>query len=182
LTQKKIGTLLRQGGKYMKNFNVALLQLIPENTQSKNLEKGITYCKWAKELGADLALFPEMWNIGYHFPSENKNWIEGAIDLNSDFIKTFQEEAKVLNMAIGITYLEKWPILPRNTLTIIDRFGNCVLTYAKVHTCDFDKEIYLMPGDDFYVTSLNIESGAIKMGAMICYDREFPESARILML
>ncbi len=39
-----------------------------------------------------------------------------------------------------------------------------------------------MPGEDFYVTELNTGSGQVKVGAMICYDREFPESARILML
>jgi predicted amidohydrolase len=167
----------------MEKFRVALLQLIAANNQNENLEKGIAYCKLAKNLGADFALFPEMWNIGYVFPSENLyEWMENAIDINSNFIKTFQEEAKILNMAIGITYLEKWPNLPRNTVSIIDRFGNCVLTYAKVHTCDFGKEINLTPGDDFYVTNLNTENGEIKIGAMICYDREFPESARILML
>jgi predicted amidohydrolase len=167
----------------MEKFKAALLQLIPEDSQSRNLEKGIKYCKLAKELGSDIALFPEMWNTGYTFPSKNiHEWMENAIDINSDFIKNFQREAKSLNMAIGITYLEKWPNLPRNTLSIIDRFGNCVLTYAKVHTCDFDKEKYLTPGDDFYVTDLDTENGKIKIGAMICYDREFPESARILML
>jgi predicted amidohydrolase len=167
----------------MEKFKVALLQLIPTNNQNENLEKGIKYCKLAKELGADFALFPEMWNIGYIFPTESMHELmEDAIDINSKFIKTFQKEARTLNMAIGITYLEKWPNLPRNTVSIIDRFGKCVLTYAKVHTCDFDNEIYLTPGDDFYVAELDTESGEIKIGMMICYDREFPESARILML
>ena len=37
-------------------------------------------------------------------------------------------------------------------------------------------------GEDFYVTDLNTAKGNVKVGSMICYDREFPESARILML
>jgi predicted amidohydrolase len=167
----------------MEKFKVALLQLMPGSSQDENLEKGVKYCKLAKELGADFVLFPEMWNIGYNFSLENiDGWMKNAIDANCSFFKAFQEEAKTLNMAIGITYLEKWPGLPRNTLSVIDRFGNCVLTYAKVHTCDFDNEIYLTPGDDFYVAGLDAAGGEIKIGAMICYDREFPESARILML
>ena len=48
---------------------------------------------------------------------------------------------------------------PRNTITIIDRFGNCVMTYAKVHTCDFDIERNLTPGKDFFVSDLNTEYG-----------------------
>ena len=43
-------------------------------------------------------------------------------------------------------------------------------------------EANLTPGEDFYVTTLDTEAGEVQVGAMICYDREFPESARILML
>jgi len=169
----------------MEKFKVALLQLTPLDSQDENLKKGIIYCKLAREMGADLALFPEMWNIGYNFALRNideNRWLESAIDSNSPFIKEFQALAKNLEMAIGITYLEKWINLPRNTVTIIDCLGNCVLTYAKVHTCDFDVEKCLTPGDDFYVSELKTKSGQVKIGAMICYDREFPESARVLML
>ncbi|MDE7048487.1 MAG: carbon-nitrogen hydrolase family protein, partial [Lachnospiraceae bacterium] len=56
------------------------------------------------------------------------------------------------------------------------------LIYAKVHTCDFDVERNLTPGEGFDVATLSTAVGEVKVGAMICYDREFPESARILML
>ena len=56
------------------------------------------------------------------------------------------------------------------------------MTYAKVHTCDFSVERNLTPGEGFCVTELDTAFGIVKVGAMICYDREFPESARILML
>jgi predicted amidohydrolase len=167
----------------MKTFRVALLQLIPTENQDENLEKGIKYCKLAKDMGADLVLFPEMWNTGYNFHLENTDkWTESGITKDHEFFRTFQKEAKALNMAIAITYLEKWQGLPRNTVSIIDRLGNCVLTYAKIHTCVFHLEKHLTAGDDFYVVDLNTENGILKIGAMICYDREFPESARILML
>ena len=161
-------------------FRVALLQLLPGQTQIENMEKGIRYCRQAKNMGADIALFPEMWNIGYS--SDLNVWKTNAIDMDGEFIRTYKSLAKELNMAIGITYLEKYEPLPRNTVTIIDRFGDYLMTYAKVHTCDFDVERNLTPGDDFYVADLNTENGVVKIGAMICYDREFPESARILML
>lgn len=163
-------------------FKVALLQLLPEQTQDENLEKGIENCRQAKKMGADIAIFPEMWNVGYTFPSDINELKTSAIDRNSEFINAFISLSKELDMAIGITYLEKYEPLPRNTLTVIDRHGNCVLTYAKVHTCDFGVERNLTPGDDFYVAELDAADGNVKIGAMICYDREFPESARILML
>jgi predicted amidohydrolase len=86
-------------------------------------------------------------------------------------------------MAIGVTYLQKWDGAPRNTLTVFDRHGKEVLTYAKVHTCDFANfEAATTPGEDWYVADLDTKNDTVKLGAMICYDREFPESARILML
>lgn len=51
-----------------------------------------------------------------------------------------------------------------------------------MHTCDFGDECRLDAGEDFFVASLDTEEGAVQVGSMICYDREFPESARILML
>jgi predicted amidohydrolase len=65
---------------------------------------------------------------------------------------------------------------------LIDCRGEIVLTYAKVHTCEFDLECALTPGDCFPVCVLETEQGEVKVGFMICYDREFPESARMLML
>lgn len=102
--------------------------------------------------------------------------------MDSDLVTGFGCLAKELNMAIGITLLEKYGSAPRNSLVLFDRFGEQKFVYAKVHTCDFDVEHNLTPGDDFYVTVLDTEYGEVKVGAMICYDREFPESARILML
>lgn len=166
----------------MKNLRVALLQFLPEETLGDNLKKGIEYCRKAKEMDADIALFPEMWSVGYNIPEDLDELKTSAIALDSPFINSFCELAKELQMAIGITFLEQYKPLPRNTLCLIDRLGNKVLTYAKVHTCDFGDECRLTAGDDFYVVDLDTVQGSVKVGAMICYDREFPESARILML
>ena len=56
------------------------------------------------------------------------------------------------------------------------------MVYAKVHTVAFSCEKYCTPGEDFYVAPLDIGRDVIQVGIMICYDREFPESARILAL
>jgi predicted amidohydrolase len=87
-----------------------------------------------------------------------------------------------MEMAIALTYLERWADGPRNSLSLIDRHGEIVLTYAKVHTCEWGCEGALTPGAGFPVCDLDTAGGPVKVGAMICYDREFPESARLLML
>lgn len=166
----------------MKSFHIALLQLLPEKSIEENLKKGLDACRKAKLAGADLALFPEMWSTGYNIPENIEELKAISIPEDCEFIRAFQNAAQELEMAVGITFLEAHEPLPRNSLCLFDRFGNKVFTYAKVHTCDFGEECRLSAGDDFYVADLDTGQGIVKVGAMICYDREFPESARILML
>lgn len=172
----------------MNSIKIALLQMTACGAaQDANLAKGEAFCRQASEAGADIALFPEMWNIGYTFydpaqPGAREGWTAQAVGQDDDFVVRFMELAQELGMAIALTYLERWPGAPRNAVSLIDRRGEIVMTYAKVHTCDFDQEAALTPGDDFYVCTLDTAQGEVKIGAMICFDREFPESARILML
>ncbi len=210
----------------MSELRIALLQMDACGTdQDANRRKGDDFVRRAKAMDADIALFPEMWNVGYapmegHSPNSGdiwraptltnspstggrepsvwqrsekpfkavdpdvrRRWQERAIERDSPFVEHFRNLARELDMAIALTYLECWPGAPRNSMSLIDRHGELVMTYAKVHTCDFDEpEASTTPGDDFYVVDLDTASGPVKIGAMICYDREFPESARVLML
>lgn len=168
----------------MNKLKIALLQISPNKTLEENLNKGINYCIKAKEQNPDIILFPEMWSNGYNIYERSENvWKKEAISIDSDFVTRFKELAKELNVAIGITILEKVENNnPRNTIVLFDRYGDRKIVYAKVHTCDFSVEKHLSSGDDFYVCDLDTENGIVSIGTMICYDREFPESARILML
>jgi predicted amidohydrolase len=175
-------------------IKIALLQMAScANDQDANRAKGVEFCQRASAMGADIALFPEMWSIGYtllspdsfYDPSQQsarEAWEAQAISQDDDFVMFFRELARELKMAVALTYLERWPGAPRNSVSIIDRHGGIAMTYAKVHTCDFSPEAACTPGDDFYVCTLDMDEGDVKIGTMICYDREFPESARILML
>src|SRR5690349_20076026 len=50
----------------MSQLTIALLQMTSNGSdQDANLAKGEAFCRQAHEMGADIALFPEMWNIGY---------------------------------------------------------------------------------------------------------------------
>ena len=163
-------------------LKIALLQLLPGGSLAEQQNIGTSACRKAKDMGADIALFPEMWSDGYFLPQE-----EGAVDAlaitaDSEFICAFRELAEELQMAIGITFLEKHDPKPLNSILLFDRKGNERLHYSKVHICAFADETVLSPGEDFYVTDLDIGRGTVKIGSMICFDREFPESARILML
>ena len=164
------------------NLKTALLQMMPKNSLSEQFETGKSACEKAKQLGADIALFPEMWSCGYKIPQNTDELKKQAVKIDSSFISNFGELANNLDMAIGITFLEDYDPAPRNSIILFDRHGEIKLHYAKVHTCDFGDERVLTAGDDFYVADLDTSIGNVKVGSMICFDREFPESARILML
>lgn len=162
-------------------IKIALLQLLPAGTREKQLEKGIKACRDAKEMGADIALFPEMWSSGYVIPPDDAERQKEAVPADGEFVGAFGSLAEKLDMAIGITFLEKTDGRPRNSLVLFDRHGEAVLHYAKVHTCGFEAERLLDGGGGFVVAELDTAQGAVRVGSMICYDREFPESARVLM-
>jgi N-carbamoylputrescine amidase len=176
---------------------VALLQLSPE--PDDHLGRGTEACRLAAATGADIALFPELWNVGYRSNGTPDGWgvyrsperwdtrdvpdlaaVWAGLVAPPEFVGHFQALARELDIAIAVTYLSDGP---RNTLTLIDRHGHEVLTYHKVHTVQAGPhEAGLVPGTAFPVATLDTRCGAIRVGAMICYDREFPESARALML
>ena len=166
----------------MPELCIALLQLLPGDSLEETRAKGAAACREAKARGADIALFPEMWSCGYRLSWDGAENARRAIGKDSPFVQSFSALARELDMAVGITYLEAWDGLPRNTLTLFDRFGREALTYAKVHTCDFEVERMLTRGERLPVVPLDTARGEVQVGAMICFDREFPETARILML
>ncbi len=163
-------------------IRIAFVQLFPGKSIEDNLVIGKKACVEAKEKGADIALFPEMWSDGYYMPQDANEIDALAIEKNSKFIDEFRVLASELQMAIGITFLEKSETKPLNSVIFFDRTGKEILHYSKVHTCAFDAEKVLSEGNDFFVSNLDFEGGSVKIGSMICFDREFPESARILML
>lgn len=165
-----------------KNLKIGLLQLLPGGSLEEQFQIGKAACEKAKAMGADIALFPEMWSDGYAVPQDEAAIKELSISAGSKFIQDFGRLAAELQMAIAVTFLESHHPKPLNSVLLFDRNGVERLHYSKVHICTFDLEKMLSCGEDFYVTDLDIGRDIVKVGAMICFDREFPESARILML
>lgn len=155
--------------------------MAPAGDAQSAVRKGEEYCKIAKAGGADIALFPELYSCGYNIaclpPEKWQPLAQGGIFENS-----FSQLAARLEMAIGITYLSAGKRGAENKFTLFDMRGARALDYVKVHTCGFASERSLARGDDLPVCALKTAAGEVKVGAMICFDREFPESARILML
>lgn len=158
-----------------------------------NTKVAMKYIKEAKESGADIVLFPECFLTAYCCPdiveellpleelendSEFIDWCNSAVTEEEEHVLQIRKLAKELQIGVVITAFTKGEKYPQNTAIIIDKNGDIILKYSKVHTCDFDWERYLESGQEFKVC----EFDGVNIGVMICYDREYPESARELML
>lgn len=166
-------------------LRIALLQLAGSGyDREASLERGLSACRRAAAAGADVALFPELWSTGYAFrDGDLERWRAQAIAGDAPWLVAHADLAAELRMAIGVTYLERSAEGPRNTVTLFDATGREALRYAKVHVCSFDlPEQALTPGTGFPVARLKTRAGPVAVGALICFDREFPEAARVLAL
>jgi predicted amidohydrolase len=170
-------------------LRIALLQLASAGRdRAANRAKGLAFCRRAAALGADVALFPEMGSIGYASfddakAGDREAWRALALARDDVFLAEHAARARELSIAIGVTYLERWEGAPRNAFVLFDRRGEAVLHYAKAHLCPWGPpDTGCTPGDAFPVATLDTRAGAVSVGALICFDREFPEAARVLAL
>lgn len=162
------------------------------NKVEENTDCAVQLIHQAAENNADLILFPECFLTGYGCPdicyapnpeAVEKDaafaaWYSGALEENDNALKAVCRAAAETHTAVCITAFTKGKTHPKNTAFLLNRNGEIVLKYDKVHTCDFSWEQFLESGSRFYTAELD----GICFGVMICYDREHPESARELML
>lgn len=156
-------------------FKVAILQMKSLNRQyQKSSDIVIRMMKKASENGADILLLPEAFLTGYELPISN----EEALADQNPYLDKICTAAAELNIGAVITAITKGAKKPQNSAYVVDKSGKVLMKYSKVHTCDFSDEACLESGNSFQVCDFC----GIRLGIMICYDREYPESARILML
>ena len=154
-------------------FRVAVLQMRSVNREyERNIKTIIKYMSDAKQNGADILLLPECFITGYDLTIDN------ASAITENDLAPLCEKAKKLSIGLVATALTKGKSNPQNSAFVISKDGKILMEYAKVHTCDFVDEKVLESGTEFKVCDFD----GVKIGIMICYDREYPESARVLML
>ena len=154
-------------------FRAAVLQMRSVNREyESNIKTIIKYMSDAKQNGADILLLPECFITGYDLTIDN------ASAITENDLAPLCEKAKELRIGLVATALTKGKSNPQNSAFVISKDGKILMKYAKVHTCDFADEKVLESGTEFKVCDFD----GVKIGIMICYDREYPESARVLML
>jgi len=140
----------------------------------------------AKEQHAEIVVFPEMFSNGHSTfdPSDaisRANWQQSAAQLDGAYVDRFRQAARAHEIYVVATLLEAADPKPFNSALLITPQGETVLHHRKVYICDFDApELACDRGHEFSVTDIQTSAGPVRVGMMICMDREFPEAARSL--
>lgn len=157
-----------------------LWQQLPPTSPDAALRELETACARAARERCQLLLLPEMWWPGYD-PARMAAGL--ALPPAAPLLQAAAALALRHRLALALPHLALHEGGLRNRLTVFDSQGRVALRYDKVHLCQFDGgyEHALDAGDAFPVAEVACGDASVRLGAMICYDREFPESARSLM-
>lgn len=138
----------------------------------ENFERAEQFIREAASKGAELVVLPEMWNTGYALEK-----LPELADENGERTKAFlQKLASELGIHIvGGSVATKRDGKFYNTMYIVDKEGELVSEYSKVHLFRLmNEDKFLESGDQMNRFTL----GDIEAGGVICYDIRFPEWLR----
>lgn len=121
-----------------------------------------------------LAVLPEMWSCGFHYPQLRQMALESPHLL--DRLKTLAEKEKMVIVG-SLPHLDGDDIY--NVAHVIDADGRMAGEYRKIHLFTHAGEhLHFSRGREALVCDTSVG----RVGVMICYDLRFPELARKLAL
>jgi N-carbamoylputrescine amidase len=151
--------------------------------RAKNIAKAKDMVRAAAAKGAALVLLPELFETPYFCQDQSADHYALARPFEDNpLIGEFAELAKDLSVVLPLSFFERAHNAYYNSLAIIDADGRVLGRYRKSHIPDgpgYQEKFYFRPGDTGFQV-WPTRSG--NLGAAICWDQWFPETARILAL
>jgi len=142
-----------------------------------SLEALETTARHSREAGAALLLCPECWLGGYNIGAEVARIAEPAGGPAAGRIAAI---ARTHQLAIAYGYAERDPEgTIFNSVQVIGPEGVPLSGYRKTHLFGAQERASYRPGAGF---SAPFEFAGLRIGLLICYDVEYPESVRTLGL
>jgi (R)-amidase len=120
--------------------------------------------------GTKLLVFPEATLSG--FPTRD-NVADVAQSIDGPALSTVRDAARHAGVSVAVGLAEREGARYYNTTVLIDANGEIALRYRKTHLWASDVGVFT-PGDRFETCVWN----GVTVGLLICYDIEFPETAR----
>ncbi|MFC5531907.1 nitrilase-related carbon-nitrogen hydrolase [Cohnella yongneupensis] len=154
------------------------------------IEKHVGLVREAKRRGAQIVSLQEIFYGPYFCAEQTPKWYEAAEEIpGGATTRLFRDLAKKLGIVIVLPVYEREGIATYcNAAAVIDADGTYLGKYRKHHIphvqaggggCGYWEKYYFKPGNLGYPV---FDTAYAKVGVYICYDRHFPEGARLLGL
>ena len=166
-----------------------------DHTRKEVIERLITLLRQGHQAGCDLVVFPEL-ALTTFFPrwfiddiTQADHWYE--TEMPSPFTQPLFDEAKKLKIGFCLGYAELTTDGHRfNTQILVERDGSIVAKYRKVHIPGHEHNEPDRPFQhaERYYFEPSMEGFGVwnafdgRIGMMICNDRRWPESYRVMGL
>lgn len=142
---------------------------IEDNGVTANLQR-VLHTIAQRAPGTALIVFPEATLSG--FPT--RHTVGGVAEsIDGPSLTTVREAARAAHVGVAVGFAERDGERFFNTTVLIDEHGEIALRYRKTHLWASDVGVF-EPGDRYEVCRFN----GLTVGLLICYDIEFPETAR----
>lgn len=159
-------------------IKVASIQMEPLiGRVEDNVARSIALLEKAAEMGAKLAVLPELCNTGYVFESRAEVGALAEVIPDGPSTRAWIDAAKRLDLHIVAGITERSGEIFYNSAVIVGPSGY-IGRYRKVHLWG-EEALYFAPGDLGFPV---FDTPFGRIGCQICYDCWFPESFRIAAL
>ena len=156
-----------------------------EDVKQRMIAKTMPYVEDAGKKGVQVLCLQELFYGPYFCAEQKTRWYEMTEQIpDGPTTRLFQDVAKRLGMVMIVPiYEQEISGVYYNTAAVIDADGAYLGKYRKHHIPQvapgFWEKFYFRPGNTGYPV---FQTAIGKVGVYICYDRHFPEGARILGL
>jgi beta-ureidopropionase len=162
----------------------ALLQATYTGDKDSMIAKHVKYARQAAEEGAQVMCFQELFFGPYFCQVQDTQYYSLTEPIpDGPTTRLMQDLAKETGMVLVVPlYEEEGAGIYYNTAAVIDADGTFLGKYRKTHipqVMGFWEKFYFRPGNLGYPV---FDTAVGKVGVYICYDRHFPEGARMLGL
>lgn len=166
----------------MRKVKVSAIQIQISNCLEDNLNKVEAKIREAAQNGANIILLPELFERQYFCQERRYEYYAYAKEtLGNDAVKMALKLSRELNILILVSFYELSGNCTYNTLAYVED-GKLLGTYRKTHIPDdhyYQEKFYFTPGNAGFKV---FDTKYGRIGAGICWDQWFPETARCLAL
>lgn len=167
----------------MRNVKVAAIQMKCGKDPEENRQNAEEKIRRAAGEGAQIILLPELFEREYFCQQRRYDFYHYAEPvLENKAVQMGMRLAKELGVVLPVSFFEKDQNVLYNSLACVDADGSLLGVYRKTHIPDdhyYQEKFYFTPGNTGFRV---FKTGFGTIGAGICWDQWFPETARCMAL